>query len=369
MLTGPQIGQFRDAITEAYTIAELEQSLLIRLEKKLENYAPVGGLKAKAFTLVKEANMEGWAEELIDALLADRPRSQPLLRFAVDIKQGLHLVDGNSQTPLDHNGLQAIITTDPRLNVAVFLQGLSDSRKTVCRIQVDADRGILFGTGFLVGPDLLMTNYHVVEDLVKDPSTVNNLRCLFDYEVTPDGVSINPGMQVGIAQNNPVLAFSPYSNFDTNGPAKIDDVEWPADCLDYALLRLEKSIGNDAFGLGAKNAQDAGPYEKRGWIKAYPYDNIAKGSHMIIIHHPDRKPLKMSIGFGGVQGCDKNNRRVRHRVNTQSGSSGSPCFDENFKLIALHNMGDTAWNPQYNQGIIMNRILADLDLKGIKLTP
>ena len=35
-----------------------------------------------------------------------------------------------------------------------------------------------------------------------------------------------------------------------------------------------------------------------------------------------------------------NNTRVRYRTNTEEGSSGAPCFDKDWELVALHHSGD-----------------------------
>jgi hypothetical protein len=44
--------------------------------------------------------------------------------------------------------------------------------------------------------------------------------------------------------------------------------------------------------------------------------------------------------------------RVRYATNPDPGASGSPCFDKDWKLVALHHFGDTAFaQPRYNQGV------------------
>ncbi len=52
----------------------------------------------------------------------------------------------------------------------------------------------------------------------------------------------------------------------------------------------------------------------------------------------------------------------RYRTNTDKGSSGSPCFDANWTLVALHHLGDPAYYPEnksaFNQGIPFTAIMA-----------
>lgn len=362
MLKGKQIGQLRDIIEMHYSIPDLEQLLLIRLDKKLENFAPLGGLKLKAFTLINQANMEGWEAALVDALISERPNIKILQDFACEADYTFHMENALTATRLDRSGLQAMVNADPLFDPAKVLQGIANTRRTVARIEIMAT-GTSYGTGFLVAPDLLLTNYHVLEALITAPSTVNNIRVRFDYEVSPDGQTVNSGTEIGLAAVNPVIAYSPYCNWDKAGATNLDDVTWPAESLDYAIVRLEEAIGNQPFGIGATNASS----EKRGWIKPTVANPIFAGSHMIIMQHPDKQPVKISFGLSRVLGCDQNNRRVRHLVNTLNGSSGSPCFDQHFNWIALHNMGDPSWNPAYNQGVVATAIVADLSQKGINL--
>jgi V8-like Glu-specific endopeptidase len=54
----------------------------------------------------------------------------------------------------------------------------------------------------------------------------------------------------------------------------------------------------------------------------------------------------------------KGTTRVRYRTNTEGGSSGSPCFDADWNLIALHHLGDPNFStPTYNQGIPFTAIV------------
>jgi V8-like Glu-specific endopeptidase len=57
--------------------------------------------------------------------------------------------------------------------------------------------------------------------------------------------------------------------------------------------------------------------------------------------------------------------RVRYATNTLGGSSGSPCFNFDWDLIALHHYGDPSYNhPKYNQGIPIGLIRERLRRQG-----
>jgi hypothetical protein len=59
---------------------------------------------------------------------------------------------------------------------------------------------------------------------------------------------------------------------------------------------------------------------------------------------------------------------VRHRTNTEKGSSGSPCFDLKWNLLALHQCGNPADNPgglaRWNQAIPFDTVVALIRRRG-----
>src|SRR5205085_5393919 len=124
--------------------------------------------------------------------------------------------------------------------------------------------------------------------------------------------------------------------------------------LDYALLRLGQAVGDEP--IGSTNDPSA---QKRGWIHL---DAVADGdppigSPVVIVQHPKGDPLSFAIEIDGVLSVNKNSTRVRYRTNTEPGSSGSPVFDLEWKLIALHHAGDPDYSqfhkPGYNQGVLI----------------
>ena len=70
------------------------------------------------------------------------------------------------------------------------------------------------------------------------------------------------------------------------------------------------------------------------------------------MQHPNALPLKLALATNGVEQLNQNSTRVTYRTNTEPGSSGSPVFDQNWNLVALHHWGDSAWFPSpHNEGI------------------
>jgi hypothetical protein len=108
------------------------------------------------------------------------------------------------------------------------------------------------------------------------------------------------------------------------------------------------------------------PAPPRGFVDTpgAAHDFVAKPA-MFILQHPDGEPLKLALDTQSVIAVNPNGARVRYRTNTEPGSSGSPCFDADWNLIALHHLGDRNWqNPQFNQGIPFKAIVAHLEASG-----
>jgi hypothetical protein len=214
------------------------------------------------------------------------------------------------------------------------------------------------GTGFLVGPDVLLTNYHVLQRVIEEQHPAAAVRFRFDYQTTTAGTR-SDGIQVELLgatdPTRPWLVKSArYSAGELQGTP---DSPPPADGeLDYALVRLARAIGNEPVDG-----------EPRGWVfvpETQPY--IEGIPYLLILQHPERKPLKLALDTAPKVQWMFDGLRVRYSVNTERGSSGSPVFDKDWTLLALHHYGDPAWKAGYNQGIPVSRIRQHLgELAGV----
>lgn len=362
------MGIVRKALDDYYGVGSIQTFTKIRLNKDFfDHVPPFFDFKDQLFQFVNAANQSGFQAQLINAILAEHPDDEPLLKLAFSLGIGSGMYQAKEENAVTNlNALEEMVNDNPFLDLAVMLKELGRIERCVCRIEIVKEIGRSWGTGFLVGPDLVLTNYHVLQSLIEEPAKVKSVNCVFDYKVLPDGSNIHTGTEVHPAASDPVLAFSPYGQLDVNGSDNLH-VVWPEDELDYALMKLERPIGNEAFGpqLGGTPMSDA----KRGWIPVPSSEPVlTQGGHVIIVQHPKGSPQKIAFGFSKSEGTDQNKRRLRYQVNTKKGSSGSPCFNEKYEWIALHNMGDPNWNPNYNQGIVAQKIIADLKTKNIDLS-
>jgi V8-like Glu-specific endopeptidase len=201
-------------------------------------------------------------------------------------------------------------------NVATWIRDLTAARHRVCRIESDPQ----FGTGFLVAPDVIITNFHVAEKFWKDPKQAKQVVLRFGYETDTAGKKPSPGVEHKLAST-------------WRGPGKPTAEQakrpWqvlssPEGELDFALLRLEKAAGDEKVIGG-----------KRGVFEPIS-STISPGDPLLILQHPQAEPLKLA--FGAVKKKDPPNR-VLYQVNTEPGSSGSPCLNQRLETVALHHWG------------------------------
>jgi hypothetical protein len=308
-------------------------------------------LDSIAVDLVAKSEAEGWTPKLIAAARESNPGNPDL--FAVAQQLGLAVAgpEGRSLEKL-------IVQTNSFLDITKWRTRLAELEATVCRIEVRQDFVTSYGTGFLIAPGLVMTNFHVLEQIIKLPSRRGDVCFRFDYKRSSDGNQIWPGKAFSLTKENWLVDFSPPSRVDLEaGLAE----EIPSDEeLDYVLVKLEGNPGLDRLGSDPDPQGSA-----RGWIRftAVNYD-FPSNSPLFIIQHPESSPLQLTFDTNSIVAVNANGTRVRYRTNTLPGSSGAPCFNQDLELVALHHSGDSRVAPQFNEGIPLRKIFALLKIRG-----
>jgi hypothetical protein len=342
-LKGPMLRRLGEALMSAFpTYAALEQMSLYQLDWRLQQITSSAvGLKTTVFELVQYAAARGELVELIIAARNEQPKNPMLERFAASVSL-------SAAAAIPESNLQKIVGRNSTfVDVAEWRAGLVRAEWRTCRVDY---RGEGTGTGFLIGPDLVLTNHHVVERLLRDPALVRHWSCRFDHKRSEDGNVIFTGRVVALAGDCCVDAL-PHSKVDLEQDPKSKD---PTDDeLDFALIRLAEPIGEQPIGKGGES-------EPRGWLEI-PSHSIDYADTVVvaILQHPHGGPMKLALGMEQSIGVNGAGNRIRHTVATLPGSSGSPVFDGGWQLIALHHAGDPARVlPTYNEGIPIAKILA-----------
>jgi endonuclease G len=208
---------------------------------------------------------------------------------------------------------ERVIKGEDILDSAYLELGVIAAR-CVGRINIIAERGEDgYGTGFLISPNILITNNHVLADMQTSASSYIE----FDYEKGTDG----------LPKSVKVFRFAPHKLFYTNV------------LFDYTIVWVEDLNTNGNVAL-----------KDFGFLKLNPQLGKTKqGNYVSIIQHPDGKMKKVALRENRVTNLDLP-IFIRYVTDTKSGSSGAPVFNDTWEVVALHHSGI----PEYNDA---NQIL------------
>jgi hypothetical protein len=340
-----------------------------QLDKQLNDYASQNDpLRIAVFRVIEGAQAEGWLKDLALAAYRARPHWPQIVKVASEL--GLVIFSGSlsNERPLAGGArefsvgaeLQSLLNPGRQQFDPVDLRKiLVDYPARVCKIEIPLGSA----TGFLVAPDLVLTNYHVMEPVLKTDVRAQDVICRFDFRKKDDGSLIGSGLECRLATPDWCVAQSPVSEWDRRLAGK----EPEKNELDYCLVRLADRIGETRFG-GSSDETVA----KRGWLAPSPKQSVGQtNEQLFILSHPRGAVLKLAIG--DHLGSNGVGNRFRYDVNTQKGSSGSPVFNANLEVIGIHNSGWkdaselAADGRKANQGIPISNILDHLRESGVTI--
>ncbi len=151
--------------------------------------------------------------------------------------------------------------------------------------------------------------------------------------------------------------------------------------LDYALVRLTEDPLHEFMSAAPWEDLPAlellRKHRHRGYLLASPR-RVTDDERVNVVQHPGGSPLKAVLTQNRVAAVS--DTRLQYVADTEPGSSGSPVFDRNWNVIALHHSGQplggekdtSATLKRYlrgkfsvNEGIPMTVILKDLEKKGL----
>lgn len=177
----------------------------------------------------------------------------------------------------------------------------------VCRIRAPSLGGEWYGTGFLAGPRLLVTNHHVLADA----GDAGQARLEFGYEHDVDGILKVPDS----------FNLLPGEIFYTD----------PA--LDVTFVAV------------AALSESGVPLERYGQLPLLPVSGKGVDKEWVtIIQHPNGAPKQIAIRSsqlvvlppGAVPGVNLEHF-IHYLTDTEPGSSGSPVVNDQWQVVALHH--------------------------------
>ena len=249
-LSGAQLGQFRDALLDAFSLARFDEMLLIFLTRRREHIALGSDFTQIVLLVINTAEDESWTAELLGAARLAAPANEALMIFGQQFGAAV-------KAPIGTALQNTIRAANGQLDVGPWRARLSEAEGRVCRVEIASAQPPDYGTGFLVAPDVLMTNWHVIENVITGLVPADKVCLRFDYKVLDDGVAVNSGTEHRLAPGAKVdwlLHESPYSAADLSA-APVEDAG--RDELDFVLLRLSQAAGNESPGAPSQLVQDA----------------------------------------------------------------------------------------------------------------
>ena len=265
------------------------------------------------------------------------PREQQLWGSLKVLNESANIVSSN---PIDlsvptKSDLEKIFGKEELQDIN-WLQKALNASKSVCKVTLPNNES---GSGFLLPGGYLLTNHHVLDS----KETAGKAKIIFNYLTNKDGDAL------------------PQSEYKLDSATYLTSPEAE---LDYAFVKVIDNPEN--------------PLSTWGEVRLEESREPQVGEKANIIQHPGGERMKIALpdeiigSFG---------QHLFYLADTKEGSSGSPVFNQKWKVIALHHAGKTekdgdgkkyqinaAGDKAYaNKGILMKRIIEDLKSKGIDL--
>ena len=192
--------------------------------------------------------------------------------------------------------------------------------RSVCLVTVGAYGSS--GTGVLIASDLVLTNHHVLAPPGQKAATLDDTARSVTLAFGTFTDPVNSPRTFGLDAKQPVVAFSPTAE------------------LDFALLRVASDLAKETE-IQSATIGDALPKNR---------------SSMSILQHPSGGGMKLSVSENAVVYADEKSGIIQYAAHTASGSSGAPCFDDQWRLVALHHAERARRFGTVREGILLQSI-------------
>src|SRR5262245_8953974 len=210
----------------------------------------------------------------------------------------------------DPNGLERILGISDLCSINFLARGL-EAAKAVARIRVRQSDGSgeWYGTGFLVAPGLLLTNHHVLSSADQAALAVAE----FNFEHDLHGVE------------------APRRAYNLT-PSRLFFTDSDLDC---------------SFVEVAPRSFDGMPLAEFGHLPLMAVSGKAiDGEWVSMIQHPGGQPKQIAIRDSQIVTLTKEDAAnidlenfIHYTTDSEPGSSGSPVFNDQWQVVALHHRG------------------------------
>ncbi|MDA9545316.1 DNA/RNA non-specific endonuclease [Bradyrhizobium sp. CCBAU 45321] len=219
---------------------------------------------------------------------------------------------------------------------AWFLPEGAQVRRAVAYVEVFDARSSTTGSGFMISPELFITNQHVI----MDAAAAKGAQIIFDRELD-DGARLQPTTTFSLDPDR----FSLFSD---------------ETALDYAIIAVgSKTMGNGSLADFSYCIISDRP------------DKHVLGMPVNIIQHPNGAPKMITVRNNRL--TYRTDRTLLYETDTEHGSSGSPVFNDEWEVVALHHYGYPFLEPKdetgkkipitVNEGVRISAIYRDLEAR------
>ncbi len=263
--------------------------------------------------ILLEAARRGKVDDLVRAARKDYPEDPFLARVERGAPTPVRGRDFPWQAEEPASNFEKIMAARSTLLPISFLAIGQERARSVARIRLA--RGT--GSGFLTRDNILVTNHHVLPNVAAAAAATVQ----FNVQKTAEGLDAEPVD----------FELDPGSGFATS------------EASDWTLCRMRGDANADW-----------------GAVEMAPVE-VSKNDRVIIIQHPGGGPKQIAFYHNLVTYAG--DRLIQYLTDTLPGSSGSPVFDDRWRLVAVHHSGGHIREPGTkalvfrNEGIRVDEIL------------
>lgn len=246
------------------------------------------------------------------------------------LKASSQIVSSNNiSLSTDFTELEKVIGNEELFEINWLEKAIKASR-SVCKV----DLGGNSGTGFVLRGGYLLTNHHVLED----KGVASRAKAIFNYQKSINGQT---ELTTEYDLDTSVFYTSEFGEYD------------------YTLVKIK---------------DESGDLEQRGFLRLGSSANTSVDDKINIIQHPEGGTMKIALPDEVIS---KWNQHLYYVADTKPGSSGSPVFNQNWEVIALHHAGADRFHSrgglqineageirESNRGVLIEKIVEDLRDKG-----
>lgn len=234
---------------------------------------------------------------------------QNLLREAEEKRKVALAGNISAQLPMSAAAVERIFSQESRVNSLKWYQRGLEKAQAVGRISI---AGTATGTGFLVSPRHVLTLWHVIA------SSDDMTDCAVVFEAA------------GVGGGEMRRAKVVWSTGDAELDATILEIDVPVNGVSPLSLRERGGIG------------------------------LSIGGRVVVVGYPFGGALSFSLSESALVAVE--DHFVRYITPTSPGSSGSPVFDHNWNLLAMHHASRRVQEGTTSgEGVRVGAILLALD--------